>query len=90
MSYAGLALLGFGTLAFLIWAFFMFRTLFAIRRRASEATGSTNPGPGSTLAAWGAWFRDPAERRARRQLAVSTLAVIASVAAFTLLIPVIG
>ena len=64
-------------IVFAMWAFSMFRTLFAMQRRAVARTGKTLPGPIDTLAEWGIWLRDPALGRERRQLLFQTIAMIA-------------
>ncbi|MEW9918359.1 hypothetical protein AB2B41_01990 [Marimonas sp. MJW-29] len=64
-------------IVFAMWAFSMFRTLFAMRRRASERTGKALPGPIDTLTEWGIWLRDPAYRSERRQLLFMMAAIIA-------------
>ncbi len=54
---------------FVAWAFVMFRTLFAQKRRATERTGKTLPGPIETLREWGIWWRNP-DRSIERNLLV--------------------
>jgi len=63
-------------LVFVMWLFSMFRTLFAMRKRAASRTGKPIPGPLDTLQEWGLWLRDPAFRQERRQLLLMTLAVL--------------
>ena len=67
---------GLGGVIFLIWAAQLFRAMFQVRRIAADATGSINPGPFSTLSAWGIWLRDPERRRGKRVLIGSTILLI--------------
>lgn len=71
-----------GGIVFAMWAFSMFRTLFAMRRRAVERTGKSMPGTADTLREWGIWLRDPAFRQERRQILFMTLCVFALTALF--------
>lgn len=64
-------------IVFVMWAFSMFRTLFAMRRRASARTGKSLPGPIDTMTEWGIWLRMPEYQRERRQLLFQTIAMIA-------------
>lgn len=76
-----------GGIVFAMWAFSMFRTLFAMRRRAVERTGKSMPGPADTLREWGIWLRDPAFRQERRQLMFMTFCVLALAFLFALSAP---
>ena len=67
----------FTAIVFAMWAFSMFRALFAMRRRTVARTGKTMPGPGDTLTEWRIWLREPDYRTERRQLFFQTIAVIA-------------
>ncbi len=62
-------------IAFALWTFVMFRTLFAMRRRVVARTGKSIPGPMDTLREWGFWLRDPVYRSERFRLLTLTLAV---------------
>lgn len=72
-----LFLLILGGIAFALWTFIMFRTLFAMRRRVVARTGKSMPGPVDTLREWGIWLRDPAYRQERRLPLMLTLAIFA-------------
>lgn len=63
-------------IVFAMWAFSMFRTLFALQRRAALRTGRSFPGPVDTLTEWGIWLRDPAFQTERRQLLFQTIGMI--------------
>lgn len=67
----------FTAIVFAMWAFSMFRALFAMRKRASARTGKSVPSPVDTLTEWGIWLRAPEFQRERRQLLFQTLAMIA-------------
>lgn len=68
-------------LAFAVWAYAMFRALFAIRGLAVGETGSPFPGPLSFLRAVRLWLADPASRGGRRLLAWASLALALAMAA---------
>lgn len=63
-------------LVFAMWALTLFRTLFALRRKASARTGKAFPGPLDSLREWGLWLRDPSLSAERRRLFVMTICVI--------------
>ena len=61
---------------FAMWAFSMFRLIFAVRARAVARTGKAWPGPRDTLQEWRNWLRDPAFKQERRQALAMTAAVL--------------
>ena len=63
-------------LVFLAWAGLMFRTLFLLRRRAEQDTGTTIPGPGQFLTQAGRWLRAPEDRSDRNTLAFLTFVLL--------------
>lgn len=77
MTPLGILAYVFSGLVFVMWAFSMFRTLFAMRRRVSARTGKALPGPVDTLTEWAIWLRAPRFRAERRQLLFQTVAMIA-------------
>lgn len=76
MSGGGIVRLVLIGLVFLVWAFLMFRAIFTVARRASDATGAAIPGPAATLSQWRIWLTQPEDRQSRRALEVMTLALI--------------
>lgn len=74
------AWLAVSAIVFVIWAWCMFRTLFALTRdarRAAEARGGMWPGPRTQWAQFRRFATDPAHRRARWQLATLTVGLLA-------------
>ena len=59
-----------------MWAFSMFRLIFALCARAVARTGKDWPGPVDTLQEWRNWLRDPAFKQERRQIYAMTAAVL--------------
>ena len=84
MVQAGFLILGAGI--FLLWTVLMFRTLFRLRRRGEEKSGSVFPGPGETLGQWRNWLTSPEDRSERRWLGLTTLAMFAWIAINAMLI----
>lgn len=68
-------------LAFAVWAYAMFRALFAVRALAAAESGSPFPGPISFLRGVRLWLTDPAWRGGRRLLAWASLALALAMAA---------
>ena len=73
-------LLPLTSLAFAIWAFLMFRTLFAQRRRSGSRTGRMFPSLGDTLREWRHWLTAPDHKRDRWLLLIVTLVLFALIA----------
>ena len=65
-----------GPIVFAAWAFFMYRTLFRLRRRGADMSGQTFPGLGETLRQWGNWLTSPEDQRDRRILGGLTLLMV--------------
>ncbi|MEX0282848.1 MAG: hypothetical protein AB3N13_16825 [Arenibacterium sp.] len=76
MTLSQWAIFGLGSLIFAAWAFFMFLTLFRLRKRGADQTGQTFPGPLATLRQWHHWLTSPEDRRDRRLLGGLTLALV--------------
>ena len=71
------------------WAFWMFRTLFALRRDVVERSGKQGfyqPSVAETLTSFGWFFTEARYARHRRILGILTLALFATIAirAFTI------
>lgn len=81
-----LVFLGLQAVAFAVWTFFAFRTLFRLRARAVAASGQVFPGFGATLAAFAGFWRDPVHAPDRRAMGWSTvvMVVVMAVNAWTL------
>lgn len=73
-------------IVFLAWAVQMFITLFALRRLAAAERGATFPGLGTTLRSWGVFLTAPEWRARRRWLGLTTLALVAIIAANALIL----
>jgi hypothetical protein len=73
-------LLGLQGVVFAVWAYWMFRCLFRLRRRAVAETGSAFPGPGATLRSFAAFATLPDFARDRRILLVLTVTMFALIA----------
>ncbi len=81
MSGENMILLGLQSVVFVAWAFVMFRTLFAQKRRATMRTGKALPGPLEALREWGIWWRNPRMQAERRLLIGLTLCLIVLIGA---------
>lgn len=64
-------------LVFLAWAGLMFRTLFLLRARAVEQTGTGFPGLGQFFAQTAHWLRSDEDRAERKTLAFMTFVLLA-------------
>ncbi|MDG3041310.1 hypothetical protein [Roseicyclus marinus] len=64
-------------LVFIAWAGLMFRTLFLLRARAADQTGTTFPGPGQFIAQAGHWLRSDEDRAERKTLGFMTFVLLA-------------
>ena len=61
---------------FTVWAFWMFKVLFALRRRAVAETGRAFPGPGATLKQFADFLRVPEFAADRRVLGGLTAGLV--------------
>lgn len=86
MTLAQILWLGLMGLIFALWALQMFRTLFALARRARRDSGQLFPGPISALRTFGAFLREPTFRPVRIRLLVLTAALLATSTAAPLVI----
>lgn len=77
MTALKIAMLALTALVFIAWAVTLFRTLFVIRRRASQRTGASLPGPIETLREWRLWLGDPMTRTDKLRLLLLTIAMLA-------------
>ena len=68
MSGFAIILLVLQGVLFILWAFLMFRALFGIRRRHSEATGQMWVGPIAAFGVYGAYLKDPAHTPEKRRI----------------------
>jgi len=73
MAWAGLAA---QAIVFAVWAWLAFRALFQLRARAVRRSGRAFPGLAATLEAFGAFLNAPEFARARRQLGLTSAALI--------------
>ena len=80
MTVVFFALLGLQGIAFAVWAFFMFKTLFLLRRRAVARTGRSFIGPIAFLNEIRHWLAAPADRRDRVILFTALLLLVVLVA----------
>lgn len=64
-------------LVFLAWAALMFRTLFLLRDRAAEETGSTFPGPVQFITQAGRWLKSDEDKAERKTLFFMTFVLLA-------------
>jgi len=63
-------------IVFAVWAFFMFRTLFLLARRARQNSGATFPGVGAALTQWRIWLTSKEDKTRRRRLGLLTFFVL--------------
>lgn len=87
MSPISITLLALQFVVFLIWAFFAFRWLFALRADAVAESGSVFPGPGSQLRAFRGGLVDERYARDRVRLVILTLILLSSSLIHYLLLP---
>jgi hypothetical protein len=80
-----LAVLAVQGIVFAIWAYWMFRCLFLLRRAAIAETGRGYPGLRATLRQFGLFARSDLHQADRRVLVVLTLVLLGLTLAFALL-----
>lgn len=69
---------------FAVWAFWMFKVLFALRRRAVAETGRAFPGPGATLKQVADFLQVPEFASDRRVLGGLTAGLVALTLGFAI------
>jgi hypothetical protein len=79
-------LLGVQGVVFALWAFWMFRCLFRLRRWAVAQSGSVFPGPVVTLRSFAGFATLPEYARDRRILLALTLVLFALIALWAALV----
>ena len=80
MSSVSLILLTLQGILFAFWAYLMFRTLFRLRKRGVEKSGSFNPGPLTMLGEFRNFLTLPEDRVDRNRLGLVTLLLFGIIA----------
>lgn len=80
MSTTQIILMSVKTAIFIYWGYLWFRTLFLLRKRGAQKTGSTYPGPFTTLSELKNFMTSPEDRSDRNRVGIVTLILIASIA----------
>ncbi len=80
-----MAVLAVQGIVFAIWAYWMFRSLFLLRRAAIAETGRGYPGLRATLRQFGLFARSDQHQADRLVLVVLTLVLLGLTLAFALL-----